>query len=228
MRRSNGRVTQIQLDHLGRRTAWIACPTRSVPAPGQYLKACNLTIPMEVLPTPLFASGSGLQGFLAAPPIPDAWLPGTEIDLFGPLGSGFQLNHSLRHLAAAAIGDVARLLPLVAFALEQGSDITLFTNTPVPALPASVEVARLSALPEALLWADYLALDIPRGETPNLRAVLGLGPDKRIPCPAQALIYTAMPCTGVAECGICAVQTRHGWKLACQDGPVFDLGELEW
>jgi NAD(P)H-flavin reductase len=35
-----------------------------------------------------------------------------------------------------------------------------------------------------------------------------------------------MPCGGVADCGACAVETRLGWKLACEDGPVFDLIDL--
>ena len=43
---------------------------------------------------------------------------------------------------------------------------------------------------------------------------------------AQALIVTPMPCGGIAECGVCAVTVRRGWKMACKDGPVFDLKEL--
>jgi dihydroorotate dehydrogenase electron transfer subunit len=43
---------------------------------------------------------------------------------------------------------------------------------------------------------------------------------------AQVLIHTPVPCGGVADCGVCAVTLRSGWKLACQDGPVFDWREL--
>jgi Leu/Phe-tRNA-protein transferase len=50
---------------------------------------------------------------------------------------------------------------------------------------------------------------------------------KTFPCPGQALIHTAMPCAGIAECGACAVRTRKSWRLACKDGPVFDISELE-
>ena len=35
-----------------------------------------------------------------------------------------------------------------------------------------------------------------------------------------------MPCGGAAECGICAVPFGRGWKLACKDGPVFELNPL--
>jgi NAD(P)H-flavin reductase len=40
------------------------------------------------------------------------------------------------------------------------------------------------------------------------------------------LLRTQMPCGALAECGVCAVRTRGGWKMACKDGPVFDWREL--
>ena len=44
--------------------------------------------------------------------------------------------------------------------------------------------------------------------------------------PAQALVLGPMPCGGLADCGVCAVTTRSDWKLACKEGPVFDLEEI--
>jgi hypothetical protein len=32
----------------------------------------------------------------------------------------------------------------------------------------------------------------------------------------------------MADCGVCGVKGRRGWRLACKDGPVFDLNDLEW
>ena len=43
---------------------------------------------------------------------------------------------------------------------------------------------------------------------------------------AQALVVPPMPC-GVGACQGCAVRVAGGIKLACTDGPVFDLLELE-
>ena len=42
---------------------------------------------------------------------------------------------------------------------------------------------------------------------------------------AQALVAPPMAC-GVGACQGCGVDTAHGMKLACADGPVFDLLEL--
>ena len=228
MRTYSGKVVELQSDHLGRPTAWVACPPGAIPAPGQYLKAHAPAVIGEVLPAVLFAAETTPQGFRAASPIPPEWLPGTSLSLWGPLGNGFRLDWNVRHLALVAIEDASRLAPLIPRLLEQGADITLFVNASTPPLPASVEVAPLSALPEALSWADFMALDLPLSKLSGLRSLLALMPDQHLPCPAQALIYTAMPCAGLAECGVCAVPTRRGWKLACQDGPVFDLHTLEW
>ena len=43
---------------------------------------------------------------------------------------------------------------------------------------------------------------------------------------AQALVRTPMPCGALADCGVCTVRTSRGPKLACKDGPVFDLSLL--
>jgi hypothetical protein len=224
----SGKVVELKTDYLGRASAWISCPPGAVPAPGQYLQAHVPGMTGEALPSTLFAAEISSHGFRAVPPVPAEWLPGTELRLWGPLGNGFRLDWNIRHLALAAQEDLSCLLALIAEALERGVDITLCADGSLPPLPASVEVAPLSALPEVLAWADFLALEAPLSDVSRLRTVLGFRPEQVLPCPAQVLIHTMMPCGRVAECGVCAVPTRKGWKLACQDGPVFDLSVLEW
>jgi hypothetical protein len=119
-------------------------------------------------------------------------------------------------------------MPLILQSVREDCAITLYTDAPLPPLPAAVEVFPLGALPEAPAWADFLALDVPLDELPALRGRLDLPPGQPLPCPAQALIYAPMPCGGLAKCGVCAVEGRRGWLLACEDGPVFDLKELRW
>ena len=132
-------------------------------------------------------------------------------------------------VALGIFGDeLGRLLPVVDAAGKGQADVALFTDLPLPRLPASVEVRPLASLPEAPGWADWLALDLPLEALAGLRACLGLAPRMRLACAAQALIHTAMPCSGIGTCGACAVPHRQGWKLACKDGPVFDLDQLEW
>jgi dihydroorotate dehydrogenase electron transfer subunit len=134
----------------------------------------------------------------------------------------------LRRLALASLDEsISRLQPLMQNALDQGAAVALFTDHPLPSLPSAVEANPLEALQEALTWADYLAVDLPPQTIPELSRLLGVerGP-RALPCPAQALVHLPMPCGGLADCGACAIETRGGWKLACDDGPVFELIDL--
>jgi hypothetical protein len=242
----------------GRLAAWIDCPPAAIPAPGQYIQAFSPVDPLSAIGTALFRGevSAGLEssrrGFLAAPPFPAAWAPGTPLVLRGPLGHGFNLSG--QRLALAALGNsAARLLPLARETLQRGDAVALFTGAPLPALPASIEIYPLSSLPEALAWADCLAIDLPLEALPRLRASLGLDKGDRLMFPVQVLVDTPMPCAGLADCGACAVPARRtrerhtssqrtssqrtsgwrtpGWRtflLACVDGPVFNLDELEW
>ena len=236
MRSSSGRVIEIQLDQQGDPGAWIACPPGAVPTPGQYLFAHDPDDQDSPLAVPLFQADILEDSFLCAPPIPRSGEPGTRLEFWGPLGHGFHLPAALQRLACAAVGSsMARLLPLVKVGLSQGAAVVLFTDLPIPSLSSAVEVQPLSALPDNLYWPDFLALDLPAEQLPGLRSTLRINSSDVIPYPVQALLLTSMPCGGIAECGVCALPTRSApsrggvrWKLACKDGPVFDLKELEW
>ncbi|MEW5872687.1 MAG: hypothetical protein AB1894_25730 [Chloroflexota bacterium] len=210
-------------------SAWVACPPGVIPAPGRYVLAWALADENAPLATPLFAAEASEAGFLAAPPLPAHWQPGARLLLKGPLGHGFSLPIGVRRLALAALGETeARLLPLLHQALEGEAAVALFSDLPLHRLPAAVEVHPLDELPEAFHWADFLALDLPLPALPALRQRLGLANElDHLPCPAQALILAPMPCGGMGACGACSLPGRgRHWKLACQDGPVFELDEL--
>lgn len=224
MRNSEGRVTEVVLDGAGEASAWISCPLAAVPAAGQYLLAWSPADPDAPLAAPLFPARFGSDGFLASSPVPRCWEPGALLELHGPLGRGFQVPAHARRLALAALGEsVSRLLPLLDAVLADGGDVALFARCPLPPLPSSVEIHQLAALPEALPWADFLAVDLPLAGLPDLPAILGA---RHLPCLGQALVLAPMPCAGLAECGACAVPIRQKYKLACTDGPVFHLSDL--
>jgi len=195
-----------------------------VPVPGAYLLASE---ELSVLPIPLFLEANAEGGFIAAPPVPHIWEPGMCLDLRGPLGHGFSIPQGVHHLGLAAYGETtSRLYPLIEQALRQSAAVALFSEAPVTGLPSAVEISPLSSLPEALTWADFLALDLPLERLAELGDSLGLTEQRRLSCPGQALLWTPMPCGGMADCGVCAVQAGRNWKLACKDGPVFNLEDL--
>jgi dihydroorotate dehydrogenase electron transfer subunit len=119
-------------------------------------------------------------------------------------------------------------MPLIGQIGQPHAGAALFTDLPLPRMPALLEAYPLASLVEALDWPDFLVVDLPIEKLPELKNMLGLSEGSRLTCPAQALVTTSMPCTGLAQCGACAVPTRRGWKLACEDGPVFDLHQLKW
>ncbi len=229
MGHSRGKVKEIRLGASGHTEVFVACPTDSIPAAGQYLLAIDPQDDAAILGTPLYLIHPYNQGFWAATLHLVSWVPGVNLDLTGPLGHGFDLPGSIRRLGLAVLGDtVSRLLPLVDQATHLGAGVTLFTDLQLPKLPSAIEIHPLNTLPEALDWPDFLALDLPLTHLDGLRRVLGLKDGAILPCPAQVLVTTPMPCAGLARCGACAVPGRRGWKLACEDGPVFDLRSLTW
>jgi dihydroorotate dehydrogenase electron transfer subunit len=237
MSQAGGEVLEIWLE--GDQVAGlIDCPVAIRPRPGQYLAARPLDGRMlSILPVNLFSGYAGTpvdeepgkaRPWVAAPGLPPDWIPGTRLELFGPHGSGFCLP-TVSRLALAVFGDTpSRLLALAGPVLKMGGAVTLLTDLGVPAfLPPQIEVMPLSGWQESLAWADFLALDIPLAQL-NRLSDPAFSPETLASIPGQVLLHTPMPGWGTADCGVCAVHTRKGWRLACKDGPVFDLRALEW
>jgi dihydroorotate dehydrogenase electron transfer subunit len=123
-------------------------------------------------------------------------------------------------------GSAAQLKGLVQPALRQEAAVVLVCDLAPESLPDDVEVQPLSALQEIVEWADYLAFDVRRENLNQLRERLGRLNQLAAGKAAQVLIYTPVPCGGIADCGICAVNLKSDWKLACKDGPVFNWNEV--
>lgn len=224
MHNGKGQVIELILEN-GLCQARISCPVDLVPAPGQYLLAGDGSD--SPLPVPLFSTESTPSGFIASAPIPETWTPGTEITLRGPLGHRFALPASARRVALVPFEDSpARLKILIQPALDQGAGVVLVSDSDGERLPDEVEVQPFSALDEVLDWADYIALDVLRENLTGLRERLGGRNQVLVKGEAQVFVHAPVLCGGIAECGVCAVNLKSSWRLACKDGPVFDLGEI--
>jgi dihydroorotate dehydrogenase electron transfer subunit len=111
-------------------------------------------------------------------------------------------------------------------ALKQGAAVVLICDSRGDQTPDEVEVQPLSALGEIFEWADYTAFDVSREHLLKLKEMIGDQNRASARKEAQVLVRTPMPCGGVADCGVCAVTLKSGWKMSCKDGPVFDWGEV--
>lgn len=180
-----------------------------------------------------------------------AWLlsrrPGDLLDVIGPLGQGFDLPAGARNLLLVSDGPpLAPLLGLLAKALERGKSVALVLGAkraaglyPLTLLPPAVEFyaatrdgsagqrgAVADLLPELLGWADALAAT---GSASLFHAIQQRISQARVvnqPGFAHGLIAPRLLACGVGSCWGCAVPTSTGPRLACTDGPVFDLARL--
>ena len=217
-------VARIGLSHIG----ILDIPPQAWPEPGQYLPCQKLG---EDRSTNLFGvfSGGESHSAPALAPLPESWQPGDQIACAMPHGRGFTLPRAARRIGLLTFSQAPlRLLSLVGPALSQSAAVSLFCDAPIhndilTQLPTSVEAAPLASLGENLDWPEVLFVDIDRQEIETLSQFLG---ERHISFECQVLIRTPMPCRGLAECGICALKTHRGWRLACVDGPVFPLKEV--
>lgn len=212
----------------------------------------------DYLRTPLFPAHMYQGGFdvLVAPDHPSAALrPGTQLNLIGPLGHGYEVPDGARHmLLVADLPHLPVLLPLThqkpGPSEKPGASITLLLSAttardlyPIHLLPPSLEVqiatgdgsvghagSVLDLLPDMVRWADCICIAADPKVYPAMADVVREG--RLMPsCAAgrrrfaQALVVPPMPC-GVGACRGCTVSTHRAPKLACTDGPVFDLLRL--
>jgi len=224
MHTGHGQVVETILED-GQRLARIACSANLIPSAGQYLLASDVSD--TPLPVPVFYTDSAPEGFIAAPPLPSSWMPGTDLALRGPLGRGFDIPASARRIALIAFdAEPVHLRGLIQPALRQSAAVVLVSDFAVDNLSDEVEAQPLSALRDVIAWADYAAFDVARANLFELRERLGMMKQLQASYEAQILIRTPVPCGGVADCGVCAVNLKSGWQMACKDGPVFDLREI--
>lgn len=168
---------------------------------------------------------------------------GTSLDVLGPIGHGWPIAPATRNLLLIGVADAAApLLALTEAALRQRLAVTLVLGAPIgPGLPTSLvppaaeytlgrgldpAAAALAAVDDALLrWADAIYLALPRTAWPvvaNRLRHVRVRWDRGL---AHAHSDIALPCA-VGVCGACALATKKGLRLACVDGPVFDLRDV--
>ena len=223
-----GKIIEIS-STIGGHSLVIECPVNAIPAAGQYIQAYSPHDQTSAVPLSLFLGGTpridgSIGHFPCSPPVPESWQPGERLLLRGPLGRGFHISPKDKRLALVGLDrHISHILPIVEI---PGKEIAIFSDAPLPRLPAHVEAYPLQALQHNWDWADLMLFDGPAAAYHELPHLLDIPPDEIFPCPAQALAAIDMPCGAIAECGICAVAGRRGKSLlACQDGPVFSLSE---
>ena len=171
---------------------------------------------------------------------------GDTLDLMGPLGNGFSIHPTSRHLLMIGGGSgVGPLVALSEVAVSQGLSVVMLlgfrsADRVYPSELLSPEVEYYVATDDGsagyhgfvtdlvsdyLGWADSLYGCGPRAMFLSLLKVArGVNLQKSV----QLSMEENMAC-GVGACFGCVVENRRGeMKSVCQDGPVFEMRDLVW
>jgi dihydroorotate dehydrogenase electron transfer subunit len=230
---------------------WLKCPEIARRAsPGQFVMAhCGEE---TILPRPfslhqingddlalfftVWENGKG-TGWLSQRQVND------RIELLGPLGKGFSVNPDSGNLLLVAGGvGIAPLVFLAQEALRKGCSVRLLYGTatkhryPEERLPSGVELVAATEdgsvghrglvtelLPDFADWVDQI---FACGPVAMYRDMAGKYQQFLKDKPAQISLEVVMAC-GRGVCYGCSIKTEKGLRRVCEDGPVFDLLELD-
>ena len=164
---------------------------------------------------------------------------GEPIDILGPLGRGFDIASQHLLLVAGGVG-VAPLIFLAERAAADGRKVVLLFGAktasqvyPQKLLPTGIKFVPVTQ--DGLIERKGMVTDLLDGLAGSADQIFACGPAAMYKAMSQMKILkgrrvqvsmeTRMGC-GFGICYGCTIKTRHGTKRVCDDGPVFELGDL--
>ncbi len=235
------------------RLVWLKSPSISTEAkPGQFImiRCGDLSLPRPLSIHRVQNDRVAIMFAVLKDGKGTRWLSerraGDAVQIFGPLGNGFEVRPASRSLLLVAGGmGIAPLRFLAEEAASKRIDVTLLLGAhtsqllyPRDQLPKSIKVLVAtddgslghagmitSLLPDATREADQVFACGPLAMYRDMSlnsSRFGLG-EKSV----QVSIEAVMGC-GHGVCYGCTVGTRQGQKQVCKDGPVFELGDVSW
>lgn len=177
---------------------------------------------------------------------------GDTLDIFGPLGNGYTIDPRSKNLLLVAGGvGVAPLIFLAEVTAGEGKKVTIIQGartsnhllavTPPQSLfnkgmmPASFQC--INATEDGSEGFKGLATQLIPRYLEHIDQVFACGPAAmyrtmaQIPelknIPVQLSLEIMMGC-GTGICYGCTIKTKQGLKQVCKDGPVFEMGEVDY
>ena len=165
------------------------------------------------------------------------------IDLLGPLGHGFEIGPESRNLLLVAGGmGIAPLVALAEKGIPNRFGITLLLGAPTQAqlypphlLPPEAKL--VVATEDGSAGRKGVVTDLLVDVAAEADQIFACGPISMYRSlvseetvkgkSVQVSMEVRMGC-GRGGCYGCALETRVGMKLVCQDGPVFELKDIVW
>ncbi len=170
--------------------------------------------------------------------------PGDVIDVVGPIGQPFAYRRTLRNVLLLAYNTPPfPLLMAIPALLGQKVSVTVAllgsaTDYPTNHLPPEVEIVRGDNPAEPLSWPNQVitigwadqvfAVVPPSDELAYFEQLYALFRQRRADVSKYYLngvFQSVTPC-GVGACEACMVKVGDAYKLACVEGPAFDLSQV--
>ena len=168
--------------------------------------------------------------------------PGDKVKILGPLGNRFTINDTSGNILLVGGGmGIAPLVFLAEEAANKGISVRLMYGTQnryrylVESVLPGVNIVNATEdgsighhgmitelIPEYIDKADQVFICGPLAMYKYIHHQ-DVIKDK----PAQVSLEVRMAC-GRGVCYGCTIQTANGKKRVCEDGPVFDLSDLDW
>lgn len=226
---------------------YLHCPTLAASAaPGQFVMVRSSATADPYLRYPLPIHRLQPDGIVVMVPAIESvtWLAqrrvGAEVDLLGPGGRVLEIPRQ-QHVALIAQG--VGIAPLLCIADHANGPVTLMLQAatagqvyPRELLPKTIEYqpfigsvnddAWQEALASLAGWAQEIYASGSDAFYRQIRVRLRANLLPMRSGTVQVWVNGDLAC-GSGVCRGCAIQTRHGTRLRCHDGPFMDLDELE-
>lgn len=233
---------------------WLEAPAIATTAgPGQFVMVgCGED---TVVPRPLSVhrvGGDRLELLFKVVGKGTRWMSqrekGESLDIFGPLGNGFRVDSASKNLLLVAGGmGIAPIRFLADVAKQQGKTVTLALGHSYGVslsflIQQILEVKKVGAriVPvseDGTYGTKGLVTNTMKKFCPEAEQVFACGPVEMYRAMAQmpelkgksvqVSLEIMMGC-GMGVCYGCTIRTKNGLKQVCKDGPVFEMGEVEW
>lgn len=171
---------------------------------------------------------------------------GDEVELIGPCGNGFSFPINTKRIALVARGiGIATLLPLALEAKKRGIEIYSFLSAREKTLLLGKD--KLEPLSSHIFYTTdddwkgtdgkvtFLLEELLKGNTVDFQVVYVCGSkrlarhikelQKEYRFAAYVSLEERMGC-GIGACKGCVINTIHGYRRVCKEGPVFSLEEV--
>lgn len=171
---------------------------------------------------------------------------GDEVELIGPCGNGFSFPINTKRIALVARGiGIATLLPLALEAKKRGIEIYSFLSAREKTLLLGKD--KLKPLSSHIFYTTdddwkgtdgkvtFLLEELLKGNTVDFQVVYVCGSkrlarhikelQKEYRFAAYVSLEERMGC-GIGACKGCVINTIHGYRRVCKEGPVFSLEEV--